>query len=148
MHPCILFFFFGIPSFLSIQGIGNFHPADFVGDGNLGDVLARLLAMDNRRHGPPPASRREVEKLADIQVTPHVLATLKTKDCSVCQEDFAIDDTVNVLPCLHPTHKDCLRPWLDLHNTCPVCRFELPTDDEAYERMKARRQQQQQQQQQ
>ena len=42
--------------------------------------------------------------------------------CSVCWEDFSLDEMVNQLRCEHIFHKDCIKPWLELHATCPVCR--------------------------
>lgn len=53
---------------------------------------------------------------------------------------YASGDTVVVMPCngKHVFHPRCLEPWLASNNSCPMCRHELPTDDEAYERHRAR----------
>jgi ABC-type bacteriocin/lantibiotic exporter with double-glycine peptidase domain len=44
--------------------------------------------------------------------------------CSICLEN--VQEGRQTLPCGHEFHEDCLREWLALQNTCPVCRAALP----------------------
>lgn len=53
--------------------------------------------------------------------------------CPVCQEELEEKTPVLKLPCLHLYHPQCLLPWLEKRNTCPMCRFELPTDTKSEE---------------
>lgn len=54
--------------------------------------------------------------------------------CSICQEEFKLDDKVIELPCnphkhyFHTKNKNCdgVLPWLTENNTCPMCRCEFP----------------------
>jgi len=48
--------------------------------------------------------------------------------CPICREDFKIDAPAVRLPCQHFYCHDCIRQWLKKRNTCPLCRFKLPTD--------------------
>eukprot|EP00210_Caulerpa_lentillifera_P008683 g8282.t1 len=45
--------------------------------------------------------------------------------CVVCHEQYKTDDTIVRLPCDHVFHEDCVMRWLNDHNTCPVCRYNL-----------------------
>mmetsp|Transcript_8960 Transcript_8960/g.25784 ORF Transcript_8960/g.25784 Transcript_8960/m.25784 type:complete len:223 (-) Transcript_8960:166-834(-) len=92
--------------------------------------------------GPPPASKKVVASLPVETVDESRLAELGGKDveCSVCRENIVVGDNVQRMPCSHVFHPPCLKPWLDQHNSCPLCRHELPTDDWRYEDRKERRQ--------
>lgn len=81
---------------------------------------------------PPPASKKTVENLATRQVRD---ATNESQ-CAVCLKHYDEDDVVKGLPCKHEFHDSCILPWLNKTNSCPVCRFELPTDDQDYETYK------------
>ncbi|CAL4970892.1 unnamed protein product [Urochloa decumbens] len=58
--------------------------------------------------------------------------------CAVCKDGIAAGLSVLRLPCKHYFHADCIRPWLSIRNTCPVCRFKLPTGDAEYEQRQSR----------
>ncbi|XP_059113966.1 E3 ubiquitin-protein ligase RNF181 isoform X2 [Peromyscus eremicus] len=101
-----------------------------------------LGLVDWEHHLPPPAAKAVVESLPRT-VIGSSNAELK---CPVCLLEFEEEETVIEMPCHHLFHSDCILPWLSKTNSCPLCRHELPTDDDSYEehkKDKARRQQQQ-----
>merc|ERR1711994_901005 len=72
--------------------------------------------------GPPPMNESEIKKIPTIKIDQtHIDAKAQ---CSVCWDDFKIGEEVRELKCKHVFHSDCIIPWLELHNTCPVCRQE------------------------
>ncbi|KAL6578545.1 D-lactate dehydrogenase [Orobanche minor] len=105
----------------------------------LDDIVPEILESDSGVPRVPPASKEVVAKLPIITVTTEVLAKLgRDAVCSICRENLVIDDKMQELPCKHMFHPPCVKPWLDEHNSCPVCRHELKTDDHAYESRKER----------
>jgi hypothetical protein len=82
---------------------------------------------------PPPASSRAIDKLPVVKVTADDLIEETNKECVVCLELQTLGTLACKLPCGHLFHKECVASWLQKHCTCPVCRFELETDDAQYE---------------
>ncbi|XP_077988925.1 E3 ubiquitin-protein ligase RNF115-like [Glandiceps talaboti] len=107
----------------------NLHgnPADYAwGSGGLDAIITQLL-NNLEGTGPPPADKEKVEALPKVRITKE--HTDQNLECSVCKEDFSLDEPVRKLPCSHLFHNDCIIPWLELHNTCPVCRKGIDDED-------------------
>lgn len=117
----------GLGGFGGLGNLGDY----FVGPG-LEQLIQQLAENDPNRYGTPPASKSAIEKLPSVKVGKEILES-DYSDCAVCKDGFELDEEVKKLPCKHMYHSDCILPWLELHNSCPVCRFELPTDDPDYE---------------
>lgn len=77
--------------------------------------------------GPPPLSKDVIDALPIIEVAEQQV-DIKLQ-CSVCWEDFILKECVRQLPCQHIYHEHCIRPWLELHGTCPICRQNLSSSD-------------------
>uniref|UniRef100_A0A2P2KUA8 RING-type E3 ubiquitin transferase n=1 Tax=Rhizophora mucronata TaxID=61149 RepID=A0A2P2KUA8_RHIMU len=86
--------------------------------------------------GPPPAAKSVVEKLSSVVLTKEHVESNNVL-CAVCKDGIDVGEIAKQLPCMHQYHGECILPWLGIRNTCPVCRYELPTDDADYERKKA-----------
>ncbi|XP_058107319.1 probable E3 ubiquitin-protein ligase RHC1A [Magnolia sinica] len=99
------------------QGFGDY----FMGTGL--DELIEQLARNDRR-GPPPASRSSIDAMPTIKISHSHLHV--DSHCPVCKERFELGAEAREMPCNHIYHSDCIIPWLVQHNSCPVCRLELP----------------------
>ncbi|KAL0690559.1 hypothetical protein Bca4012_090238 [Brassica carinata] len=126
-----------------VQFVIEDHPSDPFNriPGNMGDyffgpgleqLIQQLAENDPNRHGTPPASKSAIDALLTVKVTLDMLNS-EMNQCAVCMDEFEDGRDVKQMPCKHVFHQDCLMPWLELHNSCPVCRYELPTDDPDYE---------------
>ncbi|KAK8803087.1 hypothetical protein WA588_002245, partial [Blastocystis sp. NMH] len=99
--------------------------------GNLEQLLNFLMQHDPNHYGPPPTSRDFIRNMRHRHPTKTELESKPV--CAVCESDITQDDTIVCLPCKHIFHPDCIIPWIKRHNTCPICRAELPasnSDDE------------------
>ncbi|KAL4608064.1 E3 ubiquitin-protein ligase RNF126-like isoform X3 [Arapaima gigas] len=85
-------------------------------------IITQLLNQFENT-GPPPADQDKIKSLPTVQVTEeHVGSGL---ECPVCKEDYSVGESIRQLPCSHLFHNDCIVPWLEQHDTCPVCRKSL-----------------------
>ncbi|PRQ53233.1 putative aminoacyltransferase, E1 ubiquitin-activating enzyme [Rosa chinensis] len=102
------------------------------------EIFGQFVENANACKGSPPAALRAVEDLPFVEFSVEELSKEEVV-CAVCKDDIVLEDKVRSLPCCHYYHQDCIVPWLSIRNTCPVCRYELPTDDLDYERSKCER---------
>ena len=74
--------------------------------------------------------RKEVATAVETVVAlPSMEVPIGGLECVICKEEMKQGRDVCQLPCQHLFHWMCVLPWLSKRNTCPCCRFLLPTDD-------------------
>ncbi|EFJ07473.1 hypothetical protein SELMODRAFT_429694 [Selaginella moellendorffii] len=113
--------------------LGN--PGDYLDSRGFEQLLQQLAENDTTRRGAPPAAKSAVDELEMVKIAQHHIDS-GIAVCAICKEQLMLDEPAKQLPCLHLYHQDCILPWLGSRNSCPVCRYELPTDDPDYEEQK------------
>ncbi|XP_039006095.1 E3 ubiquitin-protein ligase SIRP1-like [Hibiscus syriacus] len=81
-------------------------------------LLQYLPENDINHHSVPPALTEAIEAIPNVTVDDIL-------HCSVCLEDIEIGSEAKEMPCKHKFHSGCITPWLELHSSCPVCRYKL-----------------------
>ncbi|XP_040380633.1 probable E3 ubiquitin-protein ligase HIP1 isoform X2 [Oryza brachyantha] len=51
-----------------------------------------------------------------------------TERCVICLEEYKHEDSLGRLKCGHGFHSNCIKKWLQLKNTCPVCKAAAADD--------------------
>ncbi|XP_076940531.1 uncharacterized protein LOC143609747 [Bidens hawaiensis] len=98
-------------------------------------LIGQFVETVRALRGSPPAAKSVIDNLKTCDAS---YADDEDEVCAVCKDGILVGEKVTELPCKHCYHGECIVPWLGIRNTCPVCRFELPTDDVEYERSKNR----------
>ena len=97
------------------------------------DILQ--TTFDEQKVENKPTCNTFVENLNELYVTK--VDVENGLSCSICQDEFALNDKVLELPCEPHRHYfhikndrcDGVLPWLSVNNTCPMCRYEFPTPE-------------------
>lgn len=106
---------------------------------NFNHILNLIMQNDPNKYGNPPAAKKVIESLPRIKINSDNLSEYSDKDCLVCMDSVQLENITIKLKCLHYFHEQCIVDWLKVHNTCPVCREEYPTDDVDFENRKSKR---------
>lgn len=76
------------------------------------------------KDGQPPASKASIEAMPCVEIREEGL------ECAICLEEFEVGGVAKAMPCNHRFHGVCIEKWLGIHGSCPVCRHNMPVDEE------------------
>ena len=92
--------------------------------------LININESDNSNRG---CSEEYINSLEENTIDDEMLK--KSLQCSICLDDFKLNDKYIALDCDEPHifHSGCetcsgIKEWLKRNNTCPMCRKEFPTE--------------------
>lgn len=118
-----------------VQGLQSINLNSILGRDFNSNALDNLLNIIMRSdNGNPPASENVIEGLERIEIDNENIDDYNKESCIICADDFLKGNKLICLQCSHFFHDQCIITWLRKRNQCPVCRKELKTDDEEYEK--------------
>ena len=88
--------------------------------------------VENNDRRAPLAAKSAVEGFPTVTIS-HNEVDNDIALCAICKEKISVGEPARQLPCKHMFHSHCIVQWLNIRNSCPTCRYELPTNDPQYE---------------
>ena len=89
-----------------------------------------LETDDVTQGGGIPTAQHVLESLPEVVLS----LDADVAECTICLNNMCTQDEIEIteLPCNHRFHRACIMLWLSNNNTCPLCRFKLPTNEIAH----------------
>ncbi|EPS96137.1 hypothetical protein FOMPIDRAFT_61871, partial [Fomitopsis schrenkii] len=82
--------------------------------------------------GRVEVERRRVTKDGRVKLKLTLLGVIVDK-CGICLSQFKDEELAALAPvCQHSFHEKCLRRWLAMKRTCPICRNTLALDNSTH----------------
>lgn len=81
---------------------------------------------------PNAASREAINRMDTVPYNAETFVqgegpSVAPLECCCCMETFGEQKVIVCTPCTHYFHRDCLKEWLKVAKTCPLCRRDLDT---------------------
>ncbi|XP_057777259.1 E3 ubiquitin-protein ligase MPSR1-like [Salvia miltiorrhiza] len=90
-------------------------------DNNSSSAFESLLdELFSRKSGRPPASKAAIDAMESVEAVGG-----EDNQCAICLEEW---EKAKRMPCKHSFHGECIENWLNIHGSCPICRYEMPVD--------------------
>ncbi|KAI5325498.1 PREDICTED: E3 [Prunus dulcis] len=113
---------------LTVSGIGVYNGSALVSYIEVLTRCLRFVSVMGFCYGGK-VGREVAASPAVVVALPSVEVRGGGSECVICKEEMKENRDVCELPCRHLFHWMCILRWLKKRNTCPCCRFRLPTDD-------------------
>lgn len=110
------------PGALLQQLLGGQHGDAVYSQEALDRIVTQLMEQHQTGNAPGPASQAAIDSLPKRPITEQDFGDQGKAECSICMADVELGEQVTVLPCSHWFHDECVRHWLNEHDTCPHCR--------------------------
>ena len=82
-----------------------------------------LQLEDNMGNVNKGLSAQQIEKIPIIKFRKY--KSNGNSQCIICMEEFEKREKINLLPCQHIFHINCIKQWLLKQKTCPFCKKEI-----------------------
>ncbi|KAL4383792.1 hypothetical protein GQ457_15G025880 [Hibiscus cannabinus] len=79
--------------------------------------------FERENYGMVAARETSIEKMLE-----RVEVRAADETCVVCLNQLDVGLEAARMPCSHCFHGDCIQKWLSQSHYCPICRFEMPTN--------------------
>ncbi|KAK9472245.1 uncharacterized protein V1510DRAFT_417721 [Dipodascopsis tothii] len=106
----------------NVQG----NPQDYAwSQSDLDQIITRLMEQTQSERVLSPAAADDISALPVVKITPEMIEGWP--DCAICKDAYEVGDEVNRLPCDHFFHAACIKHWLEISDSCPICRKSIST---------------------
>ncbi|KAG5620781.1 hypothetical protein H5410_005999 [Solanum commersonii] len=99
------------------------------------DVIEERISFPGEdlssQYGMVPASESSMQSL--LKKMEIDAKNTKGDECMVCLEELVrkqADNEILSMPCSHMFHGECITKWLETSHYCPICRFEMPVEED------------------
>uniref|UniRef100_A0A7N1A7E6 RING-type E3 ubiquitin transferase n=1 Tax=Kalanchoe fedtschenkoi TaxID=63787 RepID=A0A7N1A7E6_KALFE len=113
----------GGPDEIRVVLVNPLHRSYIVLEG-VSEFEALFGGLSQSKPGQPPASKASIEAMPDVEIGDDE----RDLDCSICLDEMK---AAKEMPCKHRFHSGCVEKWLRIHGSCPVCRYQLPAEEQS-----------------